>query len=283
MNTPRHIVLSRKGFDSKYGGCASPILADGSLVSMPIPEEGMPLEYRHINTVTGNYNLGDLVKKLTGCNVDTDSGVHLDPDVRPDLHRLCATPWRPMFGQADNAERHLEKQTVGENDLFLFFGWFRRVDRNFKFEKSADDEHVIWGWLQVDDYFNRLEDEPVWARCHPHCLNKQRKYNRVYVGRRSLSFAPSKPGAGAFAVYDSKLRLTHPDQKRRRSEWSIPDFFREKLTYHGKAKWIRDGSRCTISSAKIGQEFVFDTAGQEAEVQKWLDKLFSSVSSGKSF
>jgi Nucleotide modification associated domain 3 len=283
MKTPGHIVLSRKGFDSIYGGCASPILADGSLLSMPIPEEAMPLKYRHINAVPGNCTLGDLVKVLTGCNVDADSGVHLDPDVRPDLHRLCNTPWRPMFGQSDSAERHLEKQKVCKDDLFLFFGWFRRVDHNFKFEKSADDEHVIWGWLQVEDYFDPNEVEPEWAKCHPHCLEKRRNYNRVYVGRQSLSFAPSKPGAGAFAVYDSKLRLTHPEEKRRRSEWLIPCFFERKLTHHGNAEWKREGSRCRISSAKIGQEFVFDTDGQEAQAQRWLDKLFSGIPDGKSF
>jgi len=32
------IVLSRKGFDSSYGGCPSPILPDESLLSLPIPE-----------------------------------------------------------------------------------------------------------------------------------------------------------------------------------------------------------------------------------------------------
>ena len=31
------IILSRKGFDSSNGGCPSPILPDGTLLSMPIP------------------------------------------------------------------------------------------------------------------------------------------------------------------------------------------------------------------------------------------------------
>ena len=31
------IILSRKGFDSSNGGCASPIMPDGTLLSMPIP------------------------------------------------------------------------------------------------------------------------------------------------------------------------------------------------------------------------------------------------------
>lgn len=32
-------ILSRKGFDSGYGGCASPILPDGTMLSIPIPVE----------------------------------------------------------------------------------------------------------------------------------------------------------------------------------------------------------------------------------------------------
>jgi hypothetical protein len=282
MNIPRRIVLSRKGFDSKYGGCASPILSDGTLTSMPIRDDGMPIRYQDINTVAGGLNLGNVVCKLKGCNVRSDSGVHLDPD-RRELHGSGNPSWRPMFGQSDAAERHLERQGVGSNDLFLFFGWFRQVDKKLQFERSAHDEHVVWGWLQVDHCFDPREKVPEWGKSHPHCVKKDRKYNRVYVGRESLSFAISKPGAGAFTIYHQDLRLTHPDETRRRSQWRIPSFFRDRLTYHKTAKWIEDGSLCTISSAKIGQEFVFDTAGRESEVQTWLRTLFSHVPNGKSF
>jgi len=281
METPRHIVLSRKGFDSKYGGCASPILADGSLLSMPIREDGMPLRYRDL--ASGTCNLGDVVDKLSGCNVRPESGVHLDPDLRRDLHGRANMPWQPLFGQSGPAEKHLENQEVKSNDLFLFFGWFRQVDQTFRFKKSADDEHVIWGWLQIDRCFDPTAVKPAWAGHHPHCSDKPRKYNRVYVGRQTLSFAPNKPGAGVFAAYNRNLRLTHPEQPRRRSEWRIPSFFQGKLSYHTKKNWIKDGTHCTISSAKIGQEFVFDTSGREAEAQAWLDKLFSLVPEGESF
>ena len=33
------IILSRKGFDSQYGKIKSPILPDGTLLSLPIPQE----------------------------------------------------------------------------------------------------------------------------------------------------------------------------------------------------------------------------------------------------
>jgi hypothetical protein len=33
------IILSRKGFDSAAGGYANPILPDGTLLSLPIPDD----------------------------------------------------------------------------------------------------------------------------------------------------------------------------------------------------------------------------------------------------
>jgi hypothetical protein len=33
------IILSRKGFDSAYGGYPSPILPSGEMVSLPIPSD----------------------------------------------------------------------------------------------------------------------------------------------------------------------------------------------------------------------------------------------------
>ena len=33
------VILSRKGFDSSNGGCPSPILPDGTLLSLPIPTD----------------------------------------------------------------------------------------------------------------------------------------------------------------------------------------------------------------------------------------------------
>ena len=33
------VILSRKGFDSMNGSCPSPIMPDGTLLSMPIPSD----------------------------------------------------------------------------------------------------------------------------------------------------------------------------------------------------------------------------------------------------
>lgn len=47
------IILSRKGFDSENGGYPSPILPDGSLLSIPIPfaynnNLYKPIQYKHV-------------------------------------------------------------------------------------------------------------------------------------------------------------------------------------------------------------------------------------------
>jgi hypothetical protein len=34
------VILSRKGFDSGYGGYPSPVLPDGTILSLPIPIAG---------------------------------------------------------------------------------------------------------------------------------------------------------------------------------------------------------------------------------------------------
>jgi Nucleotide modification associated domain 3 len=286
LTLPKHIILSRKGFDSKFGGCASPIFPDGLMVSLPIREDGNAIFYRDIPGPTQTLSFGYMVDRLRGCNVRSGMSVHLDPDLRRELHTDLEQGWRPLFGQRNAAAKHLENQGVSEGDLFLFFGWFRHVDSDLNYVRSAHDEHVVWGWLQVDSFFDPKEERPEWAKHHPHCSGEDRgKNNRVYVGREFLTFAQNKPGAGAFGSYSPNLRLTHPDHDRQRSYWRLPKFFENRLTYHSNAKWNGDGEgeAASVSSAKIGQEFVLDTEGCEHEVAEWLHKLFSQVPAGKSY
>ena len=47
---------------------------------------------------------------------------HLDPDIISDVLPR-KEKWRPIFGQIKAVQRHLEKQSVGMYDLFLFFGF----------------------------------------------------------------------------------------------------------------------------------------------------------------
>ena len=76
----------------------------------------------------------------------------VDSDVRADaLHRH--SEWRGLSGQVGAAQRHLENQGVGVGDVFLFFGLFRRIERTqrgWRFVRNAPRQHILWGWLQIE-------------------------------------------------------------------------------------------------------------------------------------
>lgn len=145
------IVFSRKGFDSGTGKVASPILPSGELCSLPIPET-MPdnRSRRYEEIMFGNHSLGAVVNDLTRGKIRPETQAHFDPDInfgsipRPEN-------WKPLFGQAGAAERHLQNQGVKAGDVFVFFGWFRQVELvfgKFQYALDAPDLHVIFGWQQ---------------------------------------------------------------------------------------------------------------------------------------
>ena len=43
------VILSRKGFDSSNGGCASPIFPDNTMLSLPIPSEDGNMDYGELS------------------------------------------------------------------------------------------------------------------------------------------------------------------------------------------------------------------------------------------
>lgn len=156
------LVLSRKGFDSDFGGRPSPILPDGQMVSLPIPDSGSDLGYGDCRTPDGASYL-ELLQRLgidtiryangptvTRVPVSGTVGAHLDPDLGSStLPR--PTGWRPLFGQVDRAQGHLRNQRVGPGDLFLFFGLFSPTtqlpDGRLRYAGERDWIHVLWdGW-----------------------------------------------------------------------------------------------------------------------------------------
>ncbi len=275
------LILSRKGFDSAAGGCPSPILEDGSMLSLPIPDRTSPIRYRDI-TLRG-HELGAVAADLTKGRVRPYFGAHLDPDLVASAYPR-APGWRPLFGQAGSEQTVLARERVGAGDLFLFFGWFRRVRRagaQLRFVPGAPDLHVFWGWFQIAEVVPvaSLSPEP-WMRYHPHvAATDHRISNTLYVSRETLAIdgiTTDVPGAGAFRTYDDRLQLTKPG--RSRSQWSLPRWFaptppRPPLGYHRDPKrWQHAGDQVELASVGRGQEFVLDTDWYP-EARPWIHDL----------
>ena len=81
------IILSRKGFDSSWGGCPSPVLPDGTMLSMPIPtNKDNRLRYEDIRFKDSSYL--DIWKQLSPRQQEFPSYCHLDPDLRKDVRMV---------------------------------------------------------------------------------------------------------------------------------------------------------------------------------------------------
>lgn len=276
------LILSRKGFDSGAGGCPSPVLPDGRLLSLPIPDVSSPLRYRDLTL--GDIQLGELVEQLTGGRYPAGHPAHLDPDLQPAM--LARAPqWRPLLGQAGSAQGHLLNQNVGVGDIFLFFGLFQLVKREggrWCFDKHAPRQHVLWGWLQVGAVFRIAElgaDELAWARYHPHFAIAADATNTLYVAADALTLGDGTtalPGAGVFTHFEQRLCLTDRSGSSL-STWRLPPWFypegRKPLSFHHNRERWRQRPDCTLlTAAARGQEFVLQ-ADEYPETNGWLRQL----------
>jgi hypothetical protein len=285
------VILSRKGFDSRNGGYPSPILPAGTMVSLPIPSCPSDDDYRYSELLLTGRSLGarrsylDLMNELMPeLLYDENTVCHLDPDIYANTLKR-ETGWRPCFGQIGAAQTHLSNQKIGKkddpDDLFLFFGWFRRTewsDGKLRFVipniKSEPDWHVIFGYLQIGKVITDFEDSnsiPDWIRYHPHmkeCRTSD-STNAIYVARENLTWSKNLPGAGPLR-FEDKLVLTKRGREGSRSKWNLPDFFRTlRITYHSEQSWKKD----YFQSADIGQEFVID---ESPKVEAWAKELIES-------
>lgn len=258
------VILSRKGFDSDFGGFPSPVLPDGRLLSLPIPSPNDKHKYQDLK-LNKNKNYQQLMRELgIKCSSQT---CHLDPDIYPDCIKR-ETGWLPIFGQVGAAAGHLDNQGVGEGDLFLFFGWFQKTVKSEKrliFDKSDKGKHIIFGYLQVAKKISvGVGEVPTWALYHPHLSGSSfgKTNNTIYIASKTLSWNPKLPGAGVFKFHDD-LVLSKDGLKR--SIWQLPDFFRNLVvSYHTDKSWQGDG----FKAASRGQEFVIECNDQ---LLRWVD------------
>ena len=282
------IVFSRKGFDAQAGGCPSPLFPDGRALSLPIPDRHAPTCYEKVRW--RGQSIAPIVAQLAGGRPPSDHCCHLDPDIDADsLERPAG--WRPAYGQQGPAQGHLAKQRVGPGDLFLFFGWFRPVERHrgaaWRYVAGARGVHRLFGWLQVSEVL-RVGNDPAatllehpWLSGHPHVHGASgRTNNTIYVGAESLDIEGLRDrcGAGLFHGQSPWLTLTAPDSNQRSlwrlPAWMWPDGHPPRLSFHtSESRWQRDGEWARVRTVGRGQDFVLDADGLP-EAIGWLQKVF---------
>ncbi len=259
------IILSRKGFDSENGGCASPIFPDGTMISLPIPDaSGVP--YDRLKYKDKSY--WQIWKELNDSGADERKRAHLDPDIREIARIDKIQNWNPIFGQCGAAQTHLSNEGVCKGDVFLFFGWFRNVELingRIVYVKESPDRHIIYGYLQVGKIVTG-EDRHNYD-WHPHAEDYKVKNNTMYVASKSLivdGMDTGRPGAGVFDFSD-KLVLTKKGYSRTR--WELPEFFKDvRISQHSKDSF-KDGY---FRSNSRGQEFVIS---EDERVTKWAQNI----------
>jgi len=261
------IILSRKGFDSKNGGQPSPILPDGTILTLPIPAKDGTILFSDLKHKGKTYF--EIITELKpNSKIKENYTCHLDPDLKKDITKRDGK-WAPLFGQHGGSQTHLKNEGVKKGDLFLFFGWFKETEYQngrMTFKKNAIDLHVLFGYLQVGAIFSDISLLPKEFKYHPHAQKKflDKKNNNIYKASETLSFLPSIDGAGCFN-FNEELILTKKGHTRGR--WALPFFFRNiKISHHNKNSFVDD----YFQSAPIGQEFVIE---ENDEVTEWAKNI----------
>lgn len=271
------VILSRKGFDSSYGGIPSAIMPDNGLVSFPIP--------RRTETYLSNLHYEGMSYKELHADLAGwygDMSCHLDPDLDCSRHGLAkGKKFVAAFGQSGPALKVLQDAGVGEGDLFLFFGWFRHVakgdDGIYHYVRRSrsyegNDLHLIWGYLQVDKILKTADEIRKTVPWHPHAQEdfikmkkRENQDNWVFLARKNLSFAPSQSGA-KILPYETKRVLTMEGACR--STWK-----------HDKVipNMVKGGRRCVQSDVGIcypgiWQELVL---AENKTVENWAKLLIT--------
>ncbi len=261
------LILSRKGFDSGNGGQPSPILPDGTLLSMPIPSNDLDNTYSNIAWNDMSYY--EIIRSLNPrSKINNESHCHLDPDLRDNV-RNREKGWRPAFGQMSSALTLLRNNNVSIGDIFLFFGWFKAteiVNGRLVYKKHAPDLHIIYGYLQVGEIIDKKSDVPQWLLTHPHVSyddSWRKGKNAIFLPSDHLSFNNSLYGSG---VLDYRLDRVLTKSGYTRGCWDLPSFFRNVYITCNPNPW-KDGY---FKSARIGQEFIMEAT---PDILNWAKQI----------
>ncbi len=262
----KNLVISRKGFDATAGGVASPILENGDMFSVPIPQKTQsPSRYRDLRF---NEFSGEEILNFIGAkSISSKDFCHNDP---------LLSGKKGIFGQAGGAQGELDNFGIEKGDLFLFFGWFRQ------YQQRGPDLHHLFGWLEVEKIIKgNLEIVNFLSKnglSHPHGTEdkKQFKNNTIYIASRNLTFSDSVRdlmGHGRFKRTAKNLILT--EEGKTRSRWRLPKeyFSGTKNLFRNRLKW-KDEEKCLVNCTGIGQEFILNTHDNPSVID-WASHLIN--------
>jgi len=259
------VIFSRKGCDSTAGGSPNLIFPDGTLFSIPIPSakdnffysdlpfryEGEPIQ-SILNDLSGKSICHN--KRWIPCDYSEQvQRCHYDPmPFQTDVFKGIA------LGQANRAESHLRKQGVGNGDIFLFYGWFKSIEKQngaWRYAEGKPDIHLIWSYMRVGDCITLDSDEqrtealrkyPFLAR-HPHLYERDGMKNRIYLSEQHQYFP-----------YDENHCLTDLQCYKGRSTWRLPSFFHQPQAFSFLKNFSLKNDDVVISYRGYGQEFVLN-------------------------
>ena len=273
------VIFSRKGFDDAYGGSPSPIMPDGKLLSLPIPTKKGEVGYPYVSLSYKGKSYAKIMKEL-GIK-PTSKNCHLDPDLDISV-RKKPRGWTSAFGQQGAAAKHLINEGVERDDLFLFFGTFKRTYLDHKNKLRFENDyprHIIFGYLLIGDIIDLSQnDDKVKANFpwHPHIQNDYGKNNLLFVADKKSEILPRPAGA---LRYDDKLVLTRNGY--RKSIWELPECFHPsqgaKISRHLKKQRfeLREG-KTIMQTVGIGQDFVVHA--KDKRIEQWALNLIGSLS-----
>ncbi|WP_072003473.1 hypothetical protein [Selenomonas bovis] len=264
-------ILSRKGMDSRTGKMPSPILPDGALLSLPIPDRKSLNKYGDLC-----YRGQSFREIITQLNPRFDFAenptCHLDPDI---YSEITSRPpdWKPAFGQWGLPATHLDKLGVDIGDIFLFYGMFQQTkwleDGKLAYVKGAPVRHIIYGYMQIGEIIRDEKKMKELYSWHPHSQYNDSQNNRLYL--------PAKYGTFRYA---EPLVLTQSEQSNRRV-WQLPPFFAEggiSISWQGENVPVMKDGFSVLNSAARGQEFVItaDTTTQNKNLSDWAENLIQN-------
>ncbi|MDR3272470.1 MAG: hypothetical protein LBT29_03170 [Flavobacteriaceae bacterium] len=282
------IIFSRKGFDTSNGGIPSPMFADGTLLSLPIPEGISSLPYKDIQFNGKNY--AKIICELNPRG-KPNTNAHLDPDLRYNARNRISNKniWRGLFGQWGVAQAILQKCGIGKDDIFLFFGWFKEtIEKNgsFCYKPNAPDVHAVWGYMQVESLIKRQKEYLDYAnnnpdiKNHPHAQGFQANIypnNCIYVARDKLSYNDKIHGYGVLRNKQNGNSIILTENQKTKTNWKLPRdvFANVKFCSHNKNNLFDSEGRWCWKT--LGQEFVVDcTKEPNKKVEEWAKNLIDA-------